>query len=125
MFTRGFLVKVRRKAMRRGIWFRSLDLVERGILSLAARVVERVESVVLGVEIVKILRRLRDAMKGGFARRMEEYGYVRAGILAGRAVEWGYLAARRWASDAGFVRYVTAMDVSGAGDSCLDGMMPC
>ena len=116
MFTREFLVGVRRKALRRGVWYGSLDLVERGILSLTARVVDRVESMVLGVEIVKILGKLRDASKGRFTRWMEEYGHVRASCLAGLAVGWGYLAAQRWASDVGFVRYVTAMVASGAGD---------
>ena len=112
MFTRSFLVEVRRKALRRGVWFRALDRVERGILSLAARVVDRVESAVLGVELVKILRKLRDALKSGFVRRMEEYGLRRARMVARRAVEWGYAAARVWASDLGFVRYLTLIDVN-------------
>jgi len=112
MFTRSFLVEVRRKALRRGVWFKALDRVERGILSLAARVVDRVESAVLGVELVKILRKLRDALKSGFVRRMEEYGLGRARMVARQAVEWGYAAARGWASDLGFVRYLTIIDVN-------------
>ena len=112
MFTSSFLLEMRRKAIRRGVWFRVLDRVERGILSLTARVVDRVESAVLGVELVKILSKLRDALKSGFVRRMEEYGFGRAREVAAQAVAWGYMAARAWASDSGFVRYLTLIDVN-------------
>lgn len=112
MFTSGFLVEMRCKALRRGVWYRALDRVERGILILTARVVDRVESAVLGVELVKILRKLRDALKSGFVRRMEEYGFGRALKMASKAVEWGYGAARVWSSDLGFVRYLTLIDVN-------------
>jgi len=112
MFTSRFLSEAMRKALRRGVWFKALDRVERGILSLAARVVDRVESAVLGVELVKILGKLRDALKGGFVRRMEEYGFGRALKMTSKAVEWGYGAARVWSSDLGFVRYLTLIDVN-------------
>lgn len=112
MFTSRFLFEVRRKALRRRVWFKALDTVERGILSLAARVVDEVRSVVLGVELVKILNKLRDALKSGFVRRMEEYGIKRARKIAAQAVAWGYHSARTWASDFGFIGYVTILDVN-------------
>ena len=112
MFTKDFLYGVKQKALRRGVWFRALDSVERGILSLAARVVDRVESVVLGVELVKIIKKIRDAVKSGFVRRMEEFGYRRAEEIFGVAVEWGHRAASNWASDIGFVRYLTLLDMN-------------
>ena len=51
-----------------------MDRVERGILSLTSRIVDRVESRVLGVRLVKILAKLRDAMKSDFVRLVEGYG---------------------------------------------------
>ena len=112
MFTSQFLTEARTKALRRGIWYKALDRVERGILSLAAQVVDRVESVVLGVELVKILAKLRDAFKSVFVRRMEEYGFGRAKVLAVQAFDWGYVGARLWSSDLGFARYLTLIDVN-------------
>ena len=112
MFTGQFLSSVRSRALRRGVWFKALDTLERGILTLASRVVDRVESAVLGVEIVKILRKLTDAMKSRFVRRMEEYGFGRALKMAGQAVEWGYAMAVDWSSDLGFVRYLTVLDLN-------------
>ena len=112
MFTSSFLVEMRRKAIRRGVWFRALDRLERGILSLASQVVDKVESAVLGVELVKILRKLNDAMRSGFARRMESFGFRRAREVAGQAVTWGCVGARSWAGDLGFVRYLTFVEVN-------------
>jgi len=112
MFPREFLLGYKRKALRRGVWFLALDRVERGILSLTVRVVERVKSVVLGLTLVKIIKKLRDALKSGFVRRMEEFGLRRAREVAGQAVEWGSKVAKVWASDLGFVRYLTLVDVN-------------
>jgi hypothetical protein len=112
MFSRGFLLRVRGRALRRGVWFSALDRVERGILGLAVRVVDRVQSVVLGVELVKILAKLRDALRSGFVRRMEEYGLRRVSEIAEQAVAWGYKGVKGWASDFSFVRYLTMMDLN-------------
>ena len=110
MITNSFLVEVRRRALRRGVWFRALDRVERGIRSLAARVVDRVKSVVLGVELVKTLKKFNDALKSGFVMRIEEYRFSQARELVAQVVEWDYGAAAGWASDLAFVRYLTLND---------------
>jgi hypothetical protein len=112
MFTGQFLSSVRSRALRRGVWFKALDTLERGILTLASRVVDKVESAVLGVEIVKILKKLTDAMKSGFVRRMEEYGAIRAKKLVAQAAEWGSGIASEWASDIGLIRYLTLIDMN-------------
>jgi len=112
VFTGNFLDDVRRRALRRGVWFRSLDRLERGIVSLAAHLIDRVESEVLGVVLVKILRKLNDAMRSGFARCMEVFGFRRAREVAGQAVTFGCVGARSWAEDMGFVRYLTFVEVN-------------
>jgi len=112
MFTGPFLSEMRRKAIRKGVWFKALDNVERGILSLTARLVDRVESAVLGVELVKILNKLRDALKSGFVKQMEAFGFKRARELAKLALQWGYGAAQVWASDLCYVRYLTLIEMN-------------
>ncbi len=106
MFTREFILSMKRKALRRGVWFYALDHVERSILSLTARVVERVVSVKLGIILVKILRKLCDAFNGAFIKRME-LGIMLARRIAALAVAWGYSEAESWASDNDFIRYLT------------------
>ena len=112
MFTRPFLYSVKRKALRRGVWYRSLDGIERGILSLAARILDKVESVVLGVEIVKILGKLRDALKSGFVKGMAEYGVGKAKELVHFAEVWRNGAAGKWAFDWGYAMYLTVLDLN-------------
>lgn len=111
MFTSEFLSGVRRRAIRRGVWFRVLDHVERGILSLSARVVEKVESVVLAVVLVKILKKLKDAMKSRFTKHVEDYGMKRVKEIVAQAVSWGYETTRAWVSDQGFAEYLTLLDM--------------
>ena len=107
MFTRDFLAGVRRKALRRKVWFSALDGVERGILSLTSRIVDRVESRVLGVMLVKIIAKLKEALKSPFVKKMETYGIMKARSLSSVAVEWGYGTAENWTQGKEFARYLT------------------
>ena len=109
MYTREFLLELRRKAIRRRVWYTCLDRVDRGIVYLVTRVVDRVESAVLGVVLLKITKKLRDAMKSGFTRLMESEGFRMAMDAAERAVEWGSGVAEDWARDVGYVRYLTLL----------------
>jgi len=112
MFTRSFLRDVRRKALRRGVWYSALDRVERGIIVLTSRVVDVVRSVKLGVEIVMILAKLREAFKSRFVRHMESYGLEEARKVAGQAAAFGNEEAEAWIYDFSFARYLTFMDLN-------------
>jgi len=111
MFTRGFLEDIRLKAIRRRVLYRALDGVERGILYLCTRVVDEVSSPVLGVQLVEIVKRLRDAMKSAFTRHMESYGFRRVVSLVEQARALGSEQASGWL-DVGFARYVTFIDLN-------------
>jgi hypothetical protein len=110
MFTRGFLAEVRRSALRRRVWYSALDSLERGILTLASRVVDEVRNTALNVEIVKIIAKLRDAAKSGFVRHVEAFGMRRVREIREQAVSLGSLVAGGWAREMGFVRYLAFLD---------------
>ena len=110
MFTRGHLMKWRSRALRRGVLFSALDAEDRGYLYLAIKVLDRVRSVEVGRIIVKLLVKLREALKSPFVRRVETYGVERARVVSSWAVEWGYKTARSWARDRGLARYLTVLD---------------
>lgn len=76
------------------------------------RVVDVVRSVEVGRIIVRLLSKLRDALKSPFVKEMESYGVERAKVLSARAVEWGHLEALGWAKDISFVRYLTLLAVN-------------
>jgi hypothetical protein len=89
MITGSFLKKIRHRALRKGVLNRALDRVEQGILSLAGRVVDVIRSKMLGVQIVKILAKLQEAMKSSFKRHVESYGLEKAHKLIGYAEKFG------------------------------------
>jgi len=82
------------------------------VIDRVGNCVDGIESDVLGVELMKILVNLRDALKGGFARRMEKYDALRAKKLVAQAAEWGSGTAREWASDIGLIKYLTLIDMN-------------
>jgi hypothetical protein len=110
MFTRGFLSELRLKAVRRRVLFRALDGVERGILYLCTRVVDKVSNPVLGVQLVKIVSKLLEAFKGEFTKHIESYGYKRIVQIVKQATSMGCNVAYRWLSDMGFIRYLSFLD---------------
>ena len=112
MFTRDFLKGWWRRALRRRVLFTALDREDRGYLYLTMRVLEDVRSVDVGKIIVKILVKLREALKGPFVRRMEDYGVGKAWVMSRMAVGWGYRAACGWAGEVGFARYLTVNELN-------------
>lgn len=106
------LFDVRRRAIRGRVWFRVLDGLERGILSLAAKILDVVRSVSLVSELAKIIAKIEDSLKGVFVRRLEGFGLSRAEALAAESVRLGNVVAVEWVADSGFARYVTFMSLN-------------
>ena len=110
MFTRKFLSEVRRQALRRRVWYSTLDGLERGILTISAKIINGVKSNLLNIQIVRIIAKLRDACKSGFVRHMERFGVERVRIVQAEAIKWGYLGAATLSRDLGFIRYLMFLD---------------
>ncbi len=110
LFTRTFLGSLRRKALRRRVWHSALDKVERGIITLSIRLIDSVQSATLGIEIVKITKKLRDALRSPFITYLETQSLIEAKKIANQAVEFGNTKAREWIYDFGFTRYLTLLN---------------
>jgi hypothetical protein len=107
MFKKVFLSEVRMRAIRKGVWYRVLDRLERGILTLASRVVDEVHDTVLGVELVKIIAKIRDATASRFVRHVETFGVSRAREIVAHAKK---LAGLDWLADYKLSRYLAFLD---------------
>jgi hypothetical protein len=110
MFTRGFLADVRRAALRRRVWWSALDGLERGILTLASQIVDEVRNAALGVELVKIVAKVRDACRGRFVRHVDAFGVRRVRVLCTQAKAWGG-SVEDWVG-LGFARYLAFLDLN-------------
>jgi len=105
-FSSGFLVSVRRRALRGRVWFRVLDGAERAILTLAPRCVEVVRSPMLVDAVAKILVKVAEALRTPLARFRSQVARPLAEKISLIAQEWGNLAAEAWVRDKGFIQYL-------------------
>ena len=106
------LAEVRKKALRRRAWFRVLSMVERAIVNLTIRCVERVRSPKLAGMLEVIVCKLREAMKGQVERLKETVGRQLAQGLSRFAEAWGNVSARRWRSDLCFIQFLAVMHMN-------------
>ena len=68
MLTQSYIMQLRRSALRKNLFLRTLDCTERGILTLTCRLVKIAKSKLL-VNILKdIINKLENAMKSRFSR---------------------------------------------------------
>ena len=107
--SRSELVRLRVKARRRGVWFRVLSRVERGLMDLSIKVVERVRSLVLARSLISLVEKLLDAMESEVTRLMRTVGRSLALKLSEIAQGWRNKSARLWAADLGFIQYLAVM----------------
>ena len=109
MFTRKHLRKWWKRALRRRILFTALDEFDRSYLYLTMKAFDEIRNAKVGTIIVKILAKLKDALKSPFVRLMETYGVGKTRLISTLAVEWGYDEAEGWAWEKDFARYLTAL----------------
>jgi len=111
MFFRSELAALRRKALRRGIWFRVLSKIERAIIDLSIRCVETIRSTALTRIVSDIVEKIEYAMTG-FLSGAEVVGRELAERAVKFALSWGNVGASNWKDDIGFTRYLGAMSLS-------------
>lgn len=109
MFTRRFLRGWWNKALRGRVLYRALDREDRGYLYLTMEAFDEVRNADVGMILVKILAKLRDALESPFIRKMKTYGVKKARSISAQAVEWGHEIAESWSQDLGFARYLTVI----------------
>ena len=92
------LREVRSTALRKRVWYKALDGIERGIINLTISVVGGVKSPTLMREISKILVKLREAFKSAFTRHLN-YGSRKLVDILKIALGFGNQAALGWETD--------------------------
>jgi len=105
--SRDGIVRMKARALRRGVWYRVLSRVERACVDLVVRVVERVRSRLLLRVLASVLRKLDEALESRVCRLVREMGGKLASELSRIAQGWGNKSAEQWVTDSGFVRYLT------------------
>ena len=104
---RSEMIKIKARALRRGVWFRVLTRADRACVDLAIKVVERVRSRFLQKVLSSVLKKLEEALESQVRRLMREVGDNLAKKMSQVAQTWGNKSAVKWSEDIGFAQYLT------------------
>jgi len=111
MFSRTELIALRRRAVRRGIWYRALSRTERATIDLTIRCVKTIRSATLTRILAEIADKIECAATG-FLSKAEVVGRELAERAIQLALSWGNKEALKWKDHINFVRYLGAMSLS-------------
>ena len=107
------LFKLKRKAVRAGVWFRGLPRIDRVLVDLTIKVAQRVRSSSLAKSILSVARKLEGLLESRVSRAIREVGFSLASELGTLAESWGHNGARSWGSDRGFAQYLAIIKLNG------------
>ncbi len=99
--TREVLIGIKTRGLRRRLWYSSLSLMERGLVDLTIRWVDRVRSGRLAETLLRILEKLALAMEAGMGRVLGR-GRMLAARASELAVGWGNSSAFYWRFETAF-----------------------
>jgi len=106
------LIRMRAKAIRRGVWFRTLTRSERAQVDLTIRVVQKVRSFLLARVLASLIKKLLEAMESMVVRMMRVVGSSLAEKFSQIAQNWGNASATRWAKDPSYIQYLTITHIN-------------
>ena len=102
----GRLAEAKMLALRRGVWFRVLDRVERGIIDLTVRYVVCIKSGKLAKVVTAIMEKLQSAAESIVGKLVRTVGLPLARKISEIAVSWGNRLASMWADDRSFAEFL-------------------
>ena len=102
----GAIVEAKKLALKRRVWFRSINRVERGILDLTVRYVDNIRSTKLAKVVTAILEKLQVTIESLADKLVRTVGLSLARRISLVAVSWGNRSASMWAEDRSFAKYL-------------------
>src|SRR6266571_487332 len=99
--TREVLIGMKTRGLRRRVWYWALDRMERGLVDLTIRWVDKVRSGRMTETLMRILEKLAQALETGMGRVLGR-GRVLAVRASELAVAWGDVAAYSWRFEQAF-----------------------
>jgi hypothetical protein len=109
VLTKVGLTKLRMKAIRSGVWFRSLPRIDRVLIDLTIRVADNIRSKQLAKSIFAVVGKLEGLLESKIMRLVRTVGRAAAERISEIAQKLGYCAAKAWAADGGFAVYLAVM----------------
>ena len=103
------LVKLRRRALRAGVWFRRLPHIDRVLVDLTIRVAESIRSVMLADSLLSVAKKLEGLLESRICKFIRREGFTLAQTAALAGVKMGNLKAKSWSCDFNFARFLAVI----------------
>ena len=106
------LVELKKCSMRRGIWYKVLNTLERAQVDLTVRLVKNLRSPLLARVLDVIIQKLSEALQSRVSRMVKSVGFPQAAKLSGIAQSWGNKSAETWIRDPKFAKFLAVMSLN-------------
>ncbi|MEM3419977.1 MAG: hypothetical protein QW806_07130 [Nitrososphaerota archaeon] len=100
-----FLIKIKRKAIRLKIWYK-LNNIEREIINLTIKCVNKIKSIKLKNIILKILNKIKEIFENNFLNKIYEIGLKEVIKIVKIAYSWGNKNSLNWIKDKKYIFYL-------------------
>lgn len=108
----GMLTQAKKLALRRGVWFKTLNRIERAIIDLTVQCVDSIKSGKLAKMLTAIIDKLQSAMESIVDKLVRTIGVPLAEKISCVAAGWGNVSAKSWTSDLSFAAFLAMMHTS-------------
>lgn len=106
------LIKLKKRAMRSGVWFKALRRIDRVLIDLTLKVARAIRSITLAKRILALKRKLEEIMESRLSRALRETGLPLAQKLSLLAQQWDNTSAKTWASAFSFINFLAVMYIN-------------
>ena len=115
MSYRARLLALKKRCLRRGIWFRVLNRLERAQVDLTFRIVTTVRSALLARVLNMISCKLSSALQSRVLSAIKKVGIPLTHKISLIAKGWGHKSAETWAGEMKFARFLAIMNLNSRG----------
>jgi len=103
------LIKLRVKAIRAGVWFRTLPRIDRVLVDLTIKVTENIRSAHLAKSIFVIVGKLEGSLESSMLKSLRLIGRPLAEKISSVAQRLGNASAKKWADDSSFAFFLAVI----------------
>lgn len=100
------LAEAKKIALRRRVWFKLLNRVERGIIDLTVKYVNTIKSRKLAIVVTAIISKLQSTTESTVDKLVRTIGLPLTRKISNIAISWGNRLASRWADDCSFAKFL-------------------
>jgi len=102
---KSLLIRIKHKAIRLKVWYK-LNNIERAIIDLTIKCVNKIKSIKLKNVILKILNKIKEAIENDFLNKIYENGLKEIIKIIKIAYSWGNKNSLNWIKDKSFIFYL-------------------